>query len=124
MLRLRDLRRDRGLRLSRSFAAILLLLGSCATAGVKDGAAIGAITGAAAGAASSSDDRGERARNGAVVGLILGAVIGYLIADPEARGPDGDGDEISDVQDNCPEVPNRDQQDADGDGAGDACDPP
>ena len=35
---------------------------------------------------------------------------------------DTDGDEIPDVSDNCPTVPNPDQADADGDGAGDACD--
>lgn len=35
---------------------------------------------------------------------------------------DRDGDEIPDVVDNCPEVPNVLQEDADGDGAGDDCD--
>ena len=37
-------------------------------------------------------------------------------------GGDGDADQICDVQDNCPEVSNPAQVDADGDGAGDACD--
>ena len=35
--------------------------------------------------------------------------------------PDGDG--VPDTMDNCPEDPNSDQLDSDGDGAGDACDP-
>jgi hypothetical protein len=36
--------------------------------------------------------------------------------------PDGDGDGITDADDNCPAVANADQADADGDGIGDACD--
>ena len=36
--------------------------------------------------------------------------------------PDADGDGIPDWWDNCGTVPNRDQTDTDGDGAGDACD--
>jgi len=35
---------------------------------------------------------------------------------------DGDGDELPDLSDNCPDVFNPDQQDADDDGFGDACD--
>ena len=37
--------------------------------------------------------------------------------------PDGDGDGISDVLDNCPLDLNADQTDTDGDGLGDPCDP-
>jgi uncharacterized repeat protein (TIGR01451 family) len=36
---------------------------------------------------------------------------------------DSDGDGVPDAVDNCPTVPNSDQQDTDGDGIGDACDP-
>jgi hypothetical protein len=38
--------------------------------------------------------------------------------------PDGDGDGIPDVDDNCPSVANPSQGDADGDDVGDACDSP
>lgn len=41
---------------------------------------------------------------------------------PPARDRDSDG--VNDPDDNCPEVPNPDQADTDGDGKGDACDPP
>ncbi|HEX5042882.1 MAG TPA: M64 family metallopeptidase [Candidatus Polarisedimenticolaceae bacterium] len=36
--------------------------------------------------------------------------------------PDGDGDTVADVCDNCPLLPNQAQTDSDGDGEGDACD--
>ena len=38
--------------------------------------------------------------------------------------PDGDGDTVPDVSDNCPTVPNTDQADADNNGVGDACEAP
>ncbi len=101
-------------------ALIVAVTLSCATAGVKDGGAAGMLVGAAAGGLGSSDS-GAGMAIGAVVGALAGALIGYAIADPESRGPDTDSDGISDAQDNCPNVPNRDQQDSDGDGRGDAC---
>ncbi len=36
-------------------------------------------------------------------------------------GGDADEDDIIDASDNCPDVPNPDQADSDGDGVGDAC---
>ena len=36
---------------------------------------------------------------------------------------DDDGDNVLDVNDNCPKKPNADQADRDGDGVGDVCDP-
>ena len=38
-------------------------------------------------------------------------------------GPDADGDELSDNVDNCPSIPNPNQEDHDGDVIGDVCDP-
>ena len=38
-----------------------------------------------------------------------------------ALAPDGDGDGLEDANDNCPLLPNRDQDDADADDIGDAC---
>jgi hypothetical protein len=37
-------------------------------------------------------------------------------------GADRDGDQVADQRDNCPDVPNPDQADGDGNGLGDACD--
>ena len=39
-----------------------------------------------------------------------------------AEPPDADGDDVPDRVDNCPQTPNSDQADNDGDGAGDVCD--
>jgi hypothetical protein len=45
-----------------------------------------------------------------------------LIRTP-GTGPDRDNDGVCDEHDNCPDVPNPDQTDSDGDGVGDACAP-
>ena len=104
-----------------SIAVVTLLAAACAKpVGMKDGAAIGAGLGAAVGGVSSSNHVGGAAI-GALTGGILGGGIGIVVADPESRGPDTDADGISDLQDNCPRVPNRGQQDSDGNGRGDAC---
>ncbi|OJY16314.1 MAG: hypothetical protein BGO98_29950 [Myxococcales bacterium 68-20] len=46
----------------------------------------------------------------------FGAIVG------ERPGPDTDEDGVTDMDDNCPTVPNPDQRDTDGDGKGDRCD--
>jgi hypothetical protein len=128
----RELRRDRRLRLTRAGPAQRALgialasaLGGLACAypiGFKEGALAGAAAGAGTGAAVS-EEHGEGALVGAAIGFVAGGLLGVLLADPEGRGPDRDGDGIPDRQDNCPDVPNDDQQDQDGDGAGDPCGP-
>ena len=57
-----------------------------------------------------------------VEGLDEPAGIAALPFDPDAR--DGDGDTVPDARDNCREVPNRGQADANGNGVGDACETP
>ncbi len=60
----------------------------------------------------------------AIIGAFLASQVfadagaGYVFA----IQPDGDGDGIADVCDNCPLEPNLNQVDGDGDGLGDACD--
>ena len=49
------------------------------------------------------------------------AVFSYRVTVIEA--PDGDGDGVPDMGDNCVDVPNPDQIDSDADGLGDDCDP-
>jgi hypothetical protein len=52
----------------------------------------------------------------------------FFTADPQITDTgaclDADGDEVQDGIDNCPDVPNNDQSDSDGDGTGDACEGP
>jgi hypothetical protein len=50
---------------------------------------------------------------------FVGAIDDLVIV----QGNDREGDGLADDADNCPAVANADQADADGDGAGDACDP-
>jgi hypothetical protein len=63
------------------------------------------------------------------VGLRSGDCAAYHAPPPSAQAvqvsagdcTDDDGDEVHDVVDNCPILPNGDQSDGDGDGVGDAC---
>lgn len=47
--------------------------------------------------------------------------VGAVFAEVSAHGRDTDGDGVSDLIDVCPEVPDEEQSDRDGDGIGDAC---
>ena len=59
--------------------------------------------------------------------LALAAVASLILAGceadggPQPLGQDRDGDGIVDDSDNCPDTPNEDQADGDGDGIGDVC---
>jgi hypothetical protein len=64
--------------------------------------------------------------------LSLGTPTGAALGTPSVHTatitdndgvPDADGDGVPDAEDNCPNTPNADQADLDGDGEGDACDP-
>jgi hypothetical protein len=58
------------------------------------------------------------------IGMIMDQGDATLsLACTPAPTPDQDADGVPDAQDNCPAVSNADQEDADGDGIGDACDP-
>ncbi len=114
------MRRVRRLRLGSAAALAALCFSACASPGIKEGALVGSGYGALIGALASG---APGAAVGAAAGLLFGGVLGVRLGDPEATGPDRDGDRVSDQQDNCPDQPNRDQQDSNGDGRGDACSP-
>lgn len=50
------------------------------------------------------------------------AVLGYPSSNPQYLESDMDKDQIPDIRDNCPFIPNPDQADGDGNGIGDMCD--
>lgn len=54
--------------------------------------------------------------------VSLGETTDELTAAEVMAGPNRDGDALPDLIDNCPDVPNSDAYDADGDGLGNACD--
>jgi hypothetical protein len=53
----------------------------------------------------------------------IAALFGFVRFNSEVGVGDADADGVLDLQDNCPEVPNADQADLDGDGLGNVCDP-
>jgi subtilisin family serine protease len=63
--------------------------------------------------------------NAALTGLSVtgGRLNAFGAITSALHTPDTDGDGVADAADNCPGVSNAGQADADGDGAGDACDP-
>lgn len=52
-----------------------------------------------------------------------GATFKLVVVDPPPQDTDADDDGVDDADDNCPDVSNADQADADGDSLGDLCDP-
>jgi len=73
------------------------------------------------------DSDGDGLKDGTELGVTtpdgdtdVGA--GNFVADADPGGADADADGIGDLVDNCPDVDNGDQEDADDDGTGDACD--
>ena len=83
------------------------LTASDGAAGDVFGYSVSLLDGTALIGAAGNDDRGESS----------GSVYVFALDDP-----DGDGDGVLDVSDNCPAVPNPDQTDYDQDGVGDVCD--
>ena len=77
---------------------------------------------APAGFAVSPDDRHLYLSTRSHGILVFGRGAGSVAAQRPPESLDRDRDGVSDTQDNCPNVANRDQTDTDSDGDGDACD--
>lgn len=58
------------------------------------------------------------------IGGIESLTMSIAVAAPDAPPSDRDGDTFADPCDNCPEIPNPEQADWNGDGRGNWCDPP
>ena len=91
----------------------------------QDAGGVGGAGGAGAeGGSGGAGAEGGAGGAGGVGGAGgAGGVGGAGGAGGMMQGPDSDADGIMDLLDNCPNVPNGDQADADGDNAGDLCDP-
>ena len=102
--------------------------GRCAGAGGEGGEAGAAGTGGEAGTGGTAGTGGEAgtggtAGTGGEAGTGGSAGVGGMAGMAGGLpGADDDADGIPDGVDNCPNVPNADQADADGDNAGDVCD--
>ncbi len=72
---------------------------------------------------TSGGTSGGASSGGATGGAPPATSGGDAPAKPAAAGVDSDGDKIPDSDDNCPKIANPNDQDSDGDGIGDACDP-
>ena len=76
--------------------------------------------GAAAGGATGGAAAGGATGGAAAGGAAAGGAAGGAVPPPSDRDFDG----LVDAEDNCPDTPNADQRDTDGDGIGDVCDGP
>ena len=74
------------------------------------------------GGAGGAGEQGARAQTVAPVVKAARVAKAARVVQVAHGRPDHDGDGIEDRLDNCPNVPNADQADGDGDQAGDACD--
>ena len=81
--------------------------------------AMAGLVGLAACDGTSSDDPRDADHHDARVDARMDAVGGT----ERACAPDADADGVPDAEDNCPDVANVDQADADNNGVGDACPP-
>ncbi|MEI9950070.1 MAG: thrombospondin type 3 repeat-containing protein [Pseudomonadota bacterium] len=104
--------------------------------GAAGDAGAGAEPGHSGGAAGATAEGGAAGETSQEAGGAAGEAQGGAAGETEQAGasgqageagatgqPDSDADRVPDATDNCLQVENADQLDADGDGMGDACDP-